>query len=101
MLTDGSGLVNYIQSSAIYLCPTLAQADTGVTVTSSKGSPMDPAELAQVLHDLTSGYNFRLYGFPYADAAHGVTFNTVEYAGTNPPSRVTSWHIVIGPPANL
>jgi hypothetical protein len=158
MLTDGSGLVNYIQSSALYLCPTLAQPDTGVTVTSSNGSPMDPTELAQVLHDLTSGYNFgfinsatedpvtkvpfgdepssnwfvhstkdtlyqtlqpdhpyynqysevisaashgSVYGFPYADAVDGVTLNTVEYPGTTPPSPVTGWHIVIGPPASL
>jgi len=158
MLTDGSGLIDHVQSSALYLCPTLAQPDTGVTVTSTNGSLMDPAELAQVLHDLTSGYNFgfinsatmdevthvpfgdepssnwfvhstkdtlykalqpdhpyynqysevisaashgSVYGFPYADAVPGVTLNTVEYPGTNPASPISSWHIVIGPPASL
>jgi hypothetical protein len=157
MLTDGSGLVNYVQSSALYLCPTAAKPETGVTVTSSNGSPIDPAELAQVLHDLTSGYNFgfinssvidpvtkkpfgdepssnwfvdstkdslykklqpdhayynryseviseasdgSVYGFPYADAVPGVTLNTVKYPGTNPPSDVSGWQIVIGPPAS-
>jgi hypothetical protein len=157
-LSDGSGLFNYIQSSALYLCPTLAKPDTGVTVTSSDGSSMNPAELSQVLHDLTSGYNFgfidspvvdpvtkipfgdepssewfihsnkdmlyeklqpahpyynqfarviskashgSVYGFPYADAVHGVTLNTVQYPGTTPPSPVSGWHIVIGPPASL
>lgn len=157
-LTDGSGLVNYTQSSALYFCPTAATPGTGVKVTSSNGSAMDPAELAQVLHDLTSGYNFgfinspvldpvtqvpfgdeassnwfahstkdtlyqnlqpdhpyynqysevisvashgSVYGFPYADAVHGVTLNTVVYPGTNPPSPVSGWRIVIGPPASL
>src|SRR5262249_45200706 len=60
-LSDGSGLFNYIQTSALYLCPTLAAPDTGVKVTSTDGTngkSMDPAELAQVLHDLTCGYNF-------------------------------------------
>ena len=161
MLTDGSGLFNYIQSSALYLCPTIAAPDTGVTVTSNDGTngkSIDAAELAQVLHDLTSGYNFgfinsptldpvtnkpfgdepssdwfvhstkdklykhlqpehryynqysevissashgSVYGFPYADAVPGVTLNTVQYPGTQPPSSVSGWHIVIGPPASL
>ena len=161
MLTDGSGLTNYIQSSALYFCPTEATPKTGVTVTSNDGTngkSINAAELAQVLHDLTSGYNFgfinsptldpvtnkpfgdepssdwfvhstkdmlykhlqpghryynqysevislashgSVYGFPYADAVPGVTLNTVEYPGTQPASRVTGWHIVIGPPASL
>jgi hypothetical protein len=57
-LTDGSGLTNYTQSSALYFCPTVANSTTGVTVTSSDGSTMNAAVLAQVLHDLCSGYNF-------------------------------------------
>ena len=161
MLTDGSGLFNYIQSSALYLCPTVATPETGVTVTSSDGTDgksINAAELAQVLHDLTSGYNFgfinspvmdpatnipfgdepssewfvhstkdslykklqpghpfynqysevislashgSVYGFPYADAVHGVTLNTVQFPDTVPPSPITGWRIVIGPPADL
>jgi hypothetical protein len=161
MLTDGSGLTNYIQSSALYFCPTEATPKTGVTVTSNDGTngkSINAAELAEVLHDLTSGYNFgfinsptldpvtnrpfgdepssdwfvhsnkdrlyqhlqpdhpyynqysevislashgSVYGFPYADAVHGVTLNTVQYPGTQPASPVTGWHIVIGPPASL
>jgi hypothetical protein len=73
-LTDGSGLINYTQSSALYLCPTLAAKDTGVTVTSTDGSPMDPAELAQVLHDLTSGYNFGFINSAVVDPVTNVPF---------------------------
>jgi len=57
-LSDGSGLTNYIQSSALYFCPTVAEPTTGVTVTSSDGSAINAAVLAQVLHDLCCGYNF-------------------------------------------
>jgi hypothetical protein len=159
MLTDGSGLVNYIQSSALYLCPTVALPTTGVEVTSNDGTngkSIDPGELSQILHDLTSGYNFgfinsriidpitgiafgdepssqwfahssrdklyeklrpnnpyynqyakvisdasdgAVYGFPYSDAVEKVGLFTVEYPST-PPSKVTGWHIIIGPPAS-
>jgi hypothetical protein len=42
-----------------------------------------------------------VYAFPHANAVHGVTLNTVEYPGTQPPSPVSGWHIVISPPASL
>lgn len=70
VLKDGSGLTDYVQSSALYLCPTIAAPDTGVTVTSNDGTngkSINAAELAQVLHDLTSGYNFGFINSPTLD----------------------------------
>jgi hypothetical protein len=76
-LTDGSGLTNYTQSSALYFCPTLADSpttNTGVTVTSSDGSTINPPVLAQVLHDLCSGYNFGFINSRTADPKTHIPF---------------------------
>ncbi len=72
-MTDGSGLRNYIQSSALYLCSTAETTDaapTGVYVTSSDNSAINVPVLAQVCHDLTTGYN---YGFVNSQVLDPVT----------------------------
>ncbi len=73
-LTDGSGMTSYIQSSTMYFCP--AGANTGVIVTSSDGSTMDSSELAQVLHDLCTGYNFGFVNSSVLDPVTHVAFGT-------------------------
>ena len=77
MLTDGSGLVEYVRTSALYLCPTLAIPESGVTVTSNDGTngkSIDPTELAQMLHDVISGYNFGFINSATLDPVTNVPF---------------------------
>ena len=86
VLTDGSGITNYTQSSALYFCPSTAlgapiagttnfnTTDTGVTV--SNASTIDPYILAQVLHDLTSGYNFGFINSATVDPHTSKAFGT-------------------------
>lgn len=72
-MTDGSGLRNYIQSSALYLCSTSETSDlapTGIYVTSSDNSAINVPVLAQVCHDITTGYN---YGFVNSQVQDPVT----------------------------
>jgi len=58
----------------MYFCP--AGANAGVIVTSSDGSTMDSSELAQVLHDLCTGYNFGFVNSPVLDPVTHVAFGT-------------------------
>jgi hypothetical protein len=79
-LTDGSGLVNYIQSWNIYSCP---GAGAGVVTTGSDGtsstagnSSLPTNVQTQILHDLWCGYNFGFIGSTVIDPVTHVAFGT-------------------------
>jgi hypothetical protein len=74
VLTDGTGLTDYIQSWTIYSCP--GSVGDGVKVASSDGSTINASVLTQVMHDLCCGYNFGFVNSPTIDPVTHVAFGT-------------------------
>ena len=70
-LTDGSGLINYNQSSTIYFSPNSAGGFPGVVVSPNT---MDAGELAQVLQNIWVGFNFGFINSATLDPKTNVPF---------------------------